>query len=93
MSSFLQTISQLSPASLVNNVLNWLVNLLPTSDGLSTEVSASLNTIFGYIASFNLLFPFDVMFKIISYVLFFEITFLTYKIIRFALNFARGSGG
>ena len=66
--------------------------ILPVWQVWPTAFLTGLTYFFSALANFNFIFPIDTLFDVISFLLFFEVSFFSAKLILKIFNYARGVG-
>ena len=73
--------------------LTLLIHLLPDWTLWPDDLATSFNYFFSLLAKLNFLFPIDVLFDVILFVIGFEVLYFTAKIVLKVINFFRGASG
>jgi len=78
--------------SVLNEILNLLASILPSSSGLPSNVQTGITTFLNYLNGINYVFPVDSILTIMGLFITFEIALFLITLIRFVANMIRGSG-
>jgi len=78
--------------NIINNFVYALLSVLPLSTGYDSKVLAAVDTVLGYVDSFNILFPLGTLIQIVmAYITFVELPIFIFKTVRWVVSVVRGS--
>lgn len=80
-------------SSIWTNIISILIDILPTSSGIPSNVQTALTTFFGYVNGLNYILPIDTMLIILGLYITYEASVMLFHFLRFVFNLIRGSGG
>lgn len=72
-------------------ILNWVINLLPHSQGLPNVIETSFQYFFDLALGFQWIFPVETLLQILIYILIVEIALFTWGSLNWLLGKIRGS--
>jgi hypothetical protein len=78
--------------TIYDSILNWILGLLPNSEGFPNAFTQALGTYITYLNGFDYVFPVSTIFQILVLYVSFEILVLLWNLARMIANLVRGSG-
>jgi len=76
--------------ALILVLLQFFVNLLPVA-AFPTEIAIAIGTMWGYVTSYNFLFPVSTLLTILGIAMIFHATLLVWRLANFIGHYIRGN--